>query len=436
MNNTKLAEAFARRYMALNEATYKEQSKNWFNQDGSFNYENFKKQIPTNNGKLFVWSDGLNGIGHDVYAGRVYGIATGDGSVKYYNHIPEGWQVSGDKIKFDDITNLYMLTPKSGEQKVENQDQVGELIPGKENIGDLNIKNPYDDRSKENSLALLRLLRTLDNNRKNANILRNGITLKQYDTYETYSPIKGAYSIKSTLANQAADIQSRMANQGFVDWKQQALANSMAQSQADQYNEKGIASDVQQRQRTEAISRELQERNLARRQQVADKNIYESALYRQQLASIDASRNMKDHESWNTYLKQIEEQLRSDRVDKQNKYEDYIQKVIAGRVAEKYTDKINVIQAKFDAWAAENPQIAKEPALLAVAPEYQEYKRAMKNLQNMQAADLAEVYMSTTGEQTIPSNSHIWKKALDKILNRTILNKNGGILIPKNKFLK
>lgn len=436
MNNPKLAEAFARRYMALNEATDKEQSKNWFNQDGSFNYENFKKQIPTNNGKLFVWSDGLNGIGHDVYAGRVYGIATGDGSVKYYNHIPEGWQVSGDKIKFDDITNLYMLTPKSGEQKVENQDQEVEQIQDKENIEDLNIKNPYDDRSKENSLALLRLIKTLDNNRKNANILRNGTTLKQYDTYATYAPIKGAYSIKSTLANQAADIQSRIANQGFIDWKQQALANSLAQSQADQYNEKGIASDVQERQRTEAISRELQERNLARRQDVADRNINESALYRQQLASIDASRNMKDHESWDTYLKQIEEQLRSDRVDKQNKYEDYIQKVIAGRVAEKYTDKINAIQAKFDAWAAENPQIAKEPALLAVAPEYQEYKRAMKNLQNMQAADLAEVYMSTTGEQTIPSNSHIWKKALDNILNRTILNKNGGILIPKNKFLK
>lgn len=435
MNNPKLAEAFARRYMALNEATDKEQSKNWFNQDDSFNYENFKKQIPTNNGKLFVWSDGLNGIGHDVYAGRVYGIATGDGSVKYYNHIPKGWQVSGDKIKFDDITNLYMLIPKPGEQKVENQDQEGELIPDKENIEDLNIKNPYDDRSKENSLALLRLLRTLDNNRKNANILRNATTLNPYDTYETYAPIKGAYSIKSTLANQAADIQSRIANQGFVDWKQQALANSLAQSQADQYNEKGIASDVQERQRTEAISRELQERNLARRQEVADKNINESALYRQQLASIDASRNMKDHESWDTYLKQIEEQLRSDRVDKQNKYEDYIQKVVAGRVAEKYTDKINAIQAKFDAWAAENPQIAKEPALLAIAPEYQEYKRAMKNLQNMQAADLAEVYMSVTGEQKIPNDPWSWKKELEK-LNHTILSKNGGVLIPKNKFLK
>ena len=53
-----------------------------------------------------------------------------------------------------------MLTPKSGEQKVENQDQIGERIPGKENIKDLNIKNPYDDRSKENSLALLRLIKT------------------------------------------------------------------------------------------------------------------------------------------------------------------------------------------------------------------------------------------------------------------------------------
>ena len=135
MNNPKLAEAFARRYMALNEATDKEQSKNWFNQDGSFNYENFKKQIPTNNGKLFVWSDGLNGIGHDVYAGRVYGIATGNGRVKYYNHIPEGWQVTGDKIKFDDITNLYMLIPKSEEQQVE--DQAEKKIPSKENIKNL-----------------------------------------------------------------------------------------------------------------------------------------------------------------------------------------------------------------------------------------------------------------------------------------------------------
>ena len=140
MNNPKLAEAFARRYMALNEATDKEQSKNWFNQDGSFNYENFKKQIPTNNGKLFVWSDGLNGIGHDVYAGRVYGIATGNGRVKYYNHIPEGWQVTGDKIKFDDITNLYMLIPKSEEQQVE--DQAEKKIPSKENIKNLNIKKP------------------------------------------------------------------------------------------------------------------------------------------------------------------------------------------------------------------------------------------------------------------------------------------------------
>ena len=436
MNNPKLAEAYARRYISLNGVNGDKFKQLWFNPDDTFNHENFKKAIPRGDENIHIWSEGLNGTGHDVYAGRVYGIATGDGSVKYYNHIPEGWQVSGDKIKFDDITNLYMLTPKSGEQKVENQDQEGERIPDKENIKDLNIKNPYDDRSKENSLALLRLINTLNNNRKNANILRDGTTLTQYDTYETYAPIKGAYSIKSTLANQAADIQSRMANQGFVDWKQQALANSLAQSQADQYNEKGIASDVQERQRTEAISRELQERNLARRQQVADKNINESALYRQKLASIDASRNMKDHESLDTYLKQIEEQLRSDRVDKQNKYEDYIQKVIAGRVAEKYTDKINAIQAKFDAWAVENPQIAKEPALLAVAPEYQEYKRAIKNLQNMRTADLAEVYMSVTGEQKIPRNSHIWKKALDNILNRTILNKNGGVLIPKNKFLK
>ena len=59
----------------------------------------------------------------------------------------------------------------------------------------------------------------------------------------------------------------------------------------------------------------------------------------------------------------------------------------------------------------------------------------MKNLQNMQAADLAEVYMSTTGEQTIKDNPYVWEEALKKI-DHTILSKNGGVLIPKNKFLK
>lgn len=423
MNNPKLAEAYARRYISLNGVNRDKFKQLWFNPDDTFNHENFKKAIPRGDENIHIWSEGLNGTGHDVYAGRVYGIATGDGSVKYYNHIPKGWQVSGDKIKFDDITNLYMLTPK------------GERIQDKENIKDLNIKNPYDDRSKENSLALLRLIKALDNNRKNANILRSGITLKSYDTYATYMPIKGAYSIKSTLANQAANIRSKMANQGFVDWKQQALANSLAQSQVDQYNEKGIASDVQERQRTEAISRELQERNLARRQEVANKFIDESANYRKERSFVNAAENKSINDNEDAFLKEKIEQLSNDREINKANYNKYIQKVIAGHVAEKYTDKINAIQAKFDAWAAENPQIAKEPALLAVAPEYQEYKRAMKNLQNMQAADYEQMYMLATGEKTITDNPYVWEKALKKI-DHTILGKNGGVLIPKNKFLK
>ncbi len=146
MNNPKLAEAYARRYISLNGVNGDKFKQLWFNPDDTFNHENFKKAIPRGDENIHIWSEGLNGTGHDVYAGRVYGIATGDGSVKYYNHIPEGWQVTGDKIKFDDITNLYMLTPKSGEQKVE--DQTKKKIPSKENIYDLNIKNPYDDRSK------------------------------------------------------------------------------------------------------------------------------------------------------------------------------------------------------------------------------------------------------------------------------------------------
>ena len=91
MNNSKLAEAFARRYISLNGINGDKFKQLWFNPDDTFNHENFKNAIPRGDEKIHIWSEGLNGTGHDVYAGRVYGIATGDGSVKYYNHIPEGW---------------------------------------------------------------------------------------------------------------------------------------------------------------------------------------------------------------------------------------------------------------------------------------------------------------------------------------------------------
>ena len=91
MNNPKLAEAYARRYISLNGVNGDKFKQLWFNPDDTFNHENFKKVIPRGDENIHIWSEGLNGTGHDVYAGRVYGIATSDGSVKYYNHIPEGW---------------------------------------------------------------------------------------------------------------------------------------------------------------------------------------------------------------------------------------------------------------------------------------------------------------------------------------------------------
>ena len=430
ITNEKLAESFARRYKDLNGSTNGAQASNWFNPDGTFNFEKFKQEIPNGNGKLFVWSDKLNGIGHDVYKGRMYGIFDPSiNQVVYYNNIPEGYKVNGDAKSFNDITDLYMLE-KDPSYKAKGND--GKQIGSTNNIKDLQVDNPYDKLGKADLLALSRLRMVLDNNKRNADILKRGLTPVQYDTYRENSPITGAYTTMSQYGNMAAKINSQMADMQSADGRARILAQLKGASQADELRQKGIAADVAERARTEQLSRQYENQNKERRQTIANKNIDNLAAYRKELSSIDANRNMADFTSKDTYLKQYEADYRQKQLKKKQMYDNYIKSIADAEITSFYADEMKKASNDFNNWYSQQSTVNQNDAsLLKMQPEYQKYEKIMSDIKIKQNAKALQTYMAITGQNYIPDNYWIKPKNLQDKKYKT-----GGKLIPKNKFLK
>lgn len=426
MTNSKLAESFARRYKDLNGATGEIQAKNWFNQDGTFNYDNFKKEIPNQNGKLFVWADKLNGIGHDVYRGRVYGIVDKDGKMLYYNNIPKDYElIPNSEKQIDDITNLYILRKKDGDQKD------GDQITEENNIADLKIDNPYDKAGKADVLALSRLKLALDNNKRNEQILKNGLTPIQHDTYRMNTPVTGAYTTRSQYANSAANIESRMADLQISDGRARALAQLMGASQADEINAKGVAADVAERQRTAQQALQMEAANKERRQVIANQNIDSLAAHRSKLSEIEANRNMADFTSKDTYLKQYEADAKQKQLEKKLVYDNYIKTVSLAKAQQMFKKQLQAASDEFYKWYNKlTPQQQQNASLVQLSPEYKKYKMEVERIKNDQQAEANRIYMQVTGQPTITNNKYIWDKALEQTY------KNGGKLIQKNKFLR
>ena len=426
MTNAKLAEAFARRYRELNGATGEAQAQNWFNPDGTFNYDNFKKEIPNGNGKLFVWGDGLNGIGHDVYRGRVYGIADANGKMRYYNHIPEGWEViPNSKKAIDPITNLYILRKKG-----TSQDD-GKQVSSVDNTKNLEINNPYDKPGKADMLALSRLRLALDTNKRNADILKRGLTPVQYDTYRENTPITGAYTTMSQYGNMAAKINNQMADLQTADGRARILAQLKGASQADELRQKGIAADVAERARTEQLSRQYETQNKERRQTIANKNIDNLAAYRKELSSIDANRNMMDYTSTDNYLKQYEADFRQKQLEKKQAYDNYIAaKADAAAVGSYAKEREQATREFYDWYYKQTPKNQSNNAWLNSQPEYLKYKRILQDLDVKQKAKSLETLLSITGQPYVKDNEYMQPSNLRETY------KTGGKLIPKNKFVK
>lgn len=166
-NNPELAEIWARQYVALNTVKNSNWSNGWFDANDKFNFEKFR----TSN----LWKDQKNGIGHDVYRGKVYYV---DGHPETYfssDLKDKGYTVAEGPEEWDEtgLIRKYKLvksgsTPSGDNQPSAQNPEGGSKFEGKTNQKPTpNLKQAYDrNRAQLEALNERVNQNTLDYNKR------------------------------------------------------------------------------------------------------------------------------------------------------------------------------------------------------------------------------------------------------------------------------
>lgn len=437
-NNEQLAEAWARRYKTLNNNTSPNVYANWFDASDKFNFENFKNST--------IFSDGINGIGHDIYRGKVYRIIGQNGSPMHYNVIPEGYKIkTGEPTLHESgLFNIYDLTKASTEEQGEQPE--GEEKPEetpeseeerKTRLGETVIPDMPEpsliSRGEKvlntlgiNSLRALRLASSLQSNEKINNTLKKAITPYLASTYELYSPTTGAFATRQFKDTQAAEAR-RLGSLPFTsDASLMAARMFEGNKQATALETEGFLADNQEIKRTQAESLRRAEDNIARRTAVANedmKSIHDTNLQR---AQLDATKLQKDFTSWDTFMKQIESDLVTNFANKQRETEAFATQVGEYNALDRRQQRLDQVLNAYMEYKKTHPG--------ATVEEFNThtnggYSRAMKDIDDMYKYDMLKYYRGIKGYNINLPQQKTWR------LSKYISSKNGGRLNLSTDYL-
>lgn len=421
--NEMVAEAFARRYKVLNNNT-SNIYKDWFDENGKFNYDNFKKST--------IFSDGINGIGHDFYRGRVYRLNGENGQPLYYNAIPEGYKVKeGDpELAESGLYNIYDLiapekeTPESEE---ERKTRLGEtVIPDMPEPSLISRGEKVLNTLGINSLRALRLASSLQSNEKITNTLKKAITPYLASTYELYSPTTGAFATRQFKDTQAAEARRLGSLPLTSDASLTAARMFEGNKQATALETEGFLADNQEIKRTQAESLRRAEDNIARRTAVANedmKSIHDTNLQR---AQLDATKLQKDFTSWDTFMKQIESDLVTNFANKQRETEAFATQVGEYNALNRRQQRLDQVRNAYMEYKKTHPG--------ATVEEFNThtnggYSKAMKDIDDMYKYDMLKYYRGIKGYNINLPQQKTWR------LSKYISSKNGGRLNLSTDYL-
>lgn len=436
-NKEQLAEVWARRYKTLNNNITPNVYANWFDASDKFNFENFKKST--------IFSDSINGIGHDIYRGKVYRIIGENGSPMYYNVIPEGYEIkTGEPILHESrLFNIYDLTKASTEEQGE-QSEGGEKpeetkLEGKPEsvIEEKPVPNMPEpsliSRGEKvlgtlglHSLRALRLASSLQSNEKIANTLKSAMTPYLAQTYELYSPTTGAFSTRQFKASQAADTR-RMASLPFTSDASLTAARMLeGNRQANALETEGFLADNQEIKRTQAESLRRAEDNIARRSATANNNMKSILNTNLQRAQVDAGKLQKDYTSWDTFMQQLESDLSTSLTNKQKETESYALEVGEYNALDRRQRMLDQLQDKYRKYKEAHPN--------STLAEYDtasngEYSRAMKLINDIYKYNMLNNYKSIKGYNVNLPKQKTWD------INKFKLAKNGSRLTLSADYL-
>lgn len=154
-----------------------------------------------------------------------------------------------------------------------------------------------------------RLLDSMNTNNRIADVIRGSIKPDLLNTYERYSPVTGAFSEMQLRNRQAADLRRQAAQPYTSDSSLNAARSLEANKQATDIEYQGFLADDKEVQRTKAAALDRQEDNMARRTDVANKNIASVNAANQARAQTEANRLKSNWQSRDNFLSGIEQDL-------------------------------------------------------------------------------------------------------------------------------
>ncbi len=412
-SNEKVAEQWAREYNNLNSTKGESYRKGWFRDDGSFDFDAFKKSS-------ILWSDFKNGPGHDTYRGRAYKIKDTD---EYYKEIPEGYEiVQGDpKTDSTGLVNVYELVKRNQDSKPTNQtpdDKTGgtDTTPRSE--------NPLN-RSKipsilfEDLIETGRLFNSLRTNKKIYDTLRPSLKPALRDTYELYSPIIGAFSEMQLRNRQGADIQRRVQGPFTSDASLHLAGQLDANKQANELQYQGFIADDREIKRTAAEALKRQEDNKARRSEVANINRERINQVNRELAQLKAGKLQQDYTGVDNFMQYLKNRITAENERRRT----FNLQSETTNIDNQYQDALYGIQERVNKWRAQNPD--KD---ITSMDGYSDYLKTRRNLDNWRRAKYQEAYGNTYGYRYDSPYNY---KTAEEIANYLRIAKKGGVLIPK-----
>lgn len=171
------------------------------------------------------------------------------------------------------------------------------------------------------------------------------------DTYERYSPVTGAFSVRQFKNRQGADVM-RQSNQPFTSDASLAAARMLeGQRQANQLQTEGFLADDQEIRRTQAEALARQEDNMARRSEVANFNRASINQTNRERAQLGATRLKSNWQSWDNFLQGFESRIRTRMDENRERANNFYDKLSANQAEEWYNKAIEPARAALLAWS-------------------------------------------------------------------------------------
>lgn len=297
----------------------------------------------------YVRNDSILGARHNVFGktGDRYFYKDSNGVEHWVDpSVIENYEVSADPIRTswsDDNTiqwNDYEIT---GPKKVNNSKDSSKsthvnLTGEKQRESSQQLTSMVPDL-----LATARMANTIRTNNRVAKVINDSLKPVLFQTYERYSPITGAFSEMQFRNRQAANLR-RGASTAVTPDASLYLAGLLdANRQARDTEYAGFLADDKERQRTSEQALARQEDNIARRSDVANKNMASINQTNREKSQLEASRLRMNWQSFDNYLAQLEGRMRL----KQEQDKANLQYVAQTQTQQEYSNYINELNKEF-----------------------------------------------------------------------------------------